>query len=58
MLYRRKGFYQKSVELYLQVLQTLCKQVLVHSMLVIKNIKFEDPKCTDKHYQKFDSLVK
>lgn len=29
VLYRRKGFFRKSVELYLKVLQTLCKQELV-----------------------------
>lgn len=27
-------------------------------MLIIKTIKFEDPKCTNKHYQTFDSHIK
>jgi len=35
----------------------MCVEKLIHTIFVDKNIKFEDPLCTNEHMAKFDFLV-
>lgn len=48
-LYRRKGSYQKSIKLYMSTIVNLCVEKLIHTIFVEKNIKFEDPLCSNEH---------
>jgi hypothetical protein len=57
VLLRRKGLYQESVALYMQAIVSLCVEKLMHTIFVEKNIKFEDPLCTNEHMTQFDYLI-
>jgi hypothetical protein len=49
VLHRRKGAYQDSIELYVQVLVELCADQLFHTLYVETNIQFQDPKSKNEH---------
>lgn len=57
VLQRRKGNYKQSIKLYIQTITSLCVEKLIHTIFVEKNIKFEDPLCTNEHMAAFDNLV-
>lgn len=57
VLYRRKCNYKKSISLYISTITTLCVEKVIHTIFVEKNIKFEDPLCTNEHMSAFDNLV-
>lgn len=57
VLQRRKGQYKKSIKLYINTIVTLCVDSLIHIISVEKNIRFEDPLCTNEHMISFDQIV-
>lgn len=57
VLYKRKGFYLKSIELYNKVMVNLCSDKIIHSLFVERNIGFRHPECTNKHIKAFDELI-
>ena len=57
-MYRRKGEYQRSVSLYVEVLTKLSKENIISALYVDANIRpFNDPQTKNQDIKRFDELI-
>lgn len=57
ILQKRKGEYQKSIQLYLDVLLQLSKKEIIPQLYVNAHVKFNDPNTKNEHLRKFDGIL-
>jgi len=57
VLYKRKGNYKKSIELYLEVLIDLSLTTIVHYPIIEDIIEFNNSKTNNEEILKFDRFV-
>jgi len=57
VLYKRKGQYKKSIELYLKVLTDLSHKKMLFILLAKPNVAFNDPSVKSQHIKKFDQFI-
>lgn len=57
VLYKRKGEYQKSISLYLEVIIQISVKSVIFAILVNPNVKFNDPNIKNDDIKRFDGLL-
>jgi len=57
VLYKRKGEYEKSIELYIKVLARLSKEKVISAVFVNADIPFNDPEIKNASIKRFDEIL-
>jgi tetratricopeptide (TPR) repeat protein len=59
VLYKRKGEYQKSISLYIEVLTKLSKDKVISAVFINENMQspFNDPETKNMNIKRFDELL-
>jgi hypothetical protein len=59
VLYKRKGEYEKSISLYVEVLTKLSKDKVISAVFIIENMQspFNDPETKNANIKRFDELM-